>query len=57
MKKPVMVVGGGIGGIQASYDLAEMGIPVFLVESSPSIGGRMAQLIKPSRQMTAPHVF
>lgn len=46
MKKPVMVVGGGIGGIQASYDLAEMGIPVFLVESSPSIGGRMAQLDK-----------
>ena len=46
MKKPVMVVGGGIGGIQASHDLAEMGIPVFLVESSPSIGGRMAQLDK-----------
>jgi len=46
VKKPVMVVGGGIGGIQASHDLAEMGIPVFLVESSPSIGGRMAQLDK-----------
>ncbi len=46
MKKPVMVVGGGIAGIQASHDLAEMGIPVFLVENSPSIGGRMAQLDK-----------
>ncbi|HWQ79966.1 MAG TPA: FAD-dependent oxidoreductase [Anaerovoracaceae bacterium] len=46
MKKPVMVVGGGIGGIQAAHDLAEMGIPVFLVEHSPSIGGRMAQLDK-----------
>jgi len=46
MKKPVMVVGGGIAGIQASSDLAEMGIPVFLVESSPSIGGRMGQLDK-----------
>ena len=46
MKKPVMVVGGGIGGIQAAHDLAEMGIPVFLVERSPSIGGRMAQLDK-----------
>jgi len=46
MKKPVMVVGGGIAGIQASTDLAEMGIPVFLVESSPSIGGRMGQLDK-----------
>ncbi len=46
MKKPVMVIGGGIAGIQASHDLAEMGIPVFLVESTPSIGGRMAQLDK-----------
>ena len=46
MKKPVMVVGGGIAGIQAATDLAEMGIPVFLVEKSPSIGGAMAQLDK-----------
>ena len=46
MKKPVMVVGGGIAGIQASFDLAEMGIPVFLIESTSSIGGRMAQLDK-----------
>lgn len=46
VKKPVLVVGGGIGGIQASHDLAEMGIPVFLVEKTPSIGGRMAQLDK-----------
>lgn len=46
MKKPVLVLGGGIAGIQASLDLAEMGIPVFLVENSPSIGGRMAQLDK-----------
>ena len=46
MKKPVLVLGGGIAGIQASLDLAEMNIPVFLVENSPSIGGRMAQLDK-----------
>lgn len=46
MKKPVLVVGGGIAGIQASLDLAEMNVPVFLVEESPSIGGRMAQLDK-----------
>ncbi len=46
MKKPVLVVGGGIAGIQASTDLADMGVPVFLVESTPSIGGRMAQLDK-----------
>lgn len=46
MKKPVLVVGGGIAGIQASLDLAENGVPVFLVEESASIGGRMAQLDK-----------
>jgi heterodisulfide reductase subunit A-like polyferredoxin len=46
MKKPVLVLGGGIAGIQASLDLAEMGIPAFIVENSPSIGGRMAQLDK-----------
>ena len=35
----VMVVGGGIGGIQSSLDLAESGYKVYLVESKPSIGG------------------
>ncbi len=44
--KDVLVVGGGISGIQAALDLAEMGIRVHLVEKSPSIGGRMAQLDK-----------
>ncbi|MHC4593488.1 MAG: FAD-dependent oxidoreductase [Planctomycetota bacterium] len=44
--KIVMVVGGGIAGIQAALDLAEMGVEVFLVEQQPSIGGRMAQLDK-----------
>lgn len=42
----VMVVGGGISGIQASLDLAESGYYVYLVESSPAIGGVMAQLDK-----------
>ncbi len=42
----VMVVGGGIGGVQSALDLAEAGYKVYLVESSPSIGGRMAQLDK-----------
>lgn len=46
MHKKILVVGGGIAGIQASLDLADMGIEVFMVESSPSIGGRMAQLDK-----------
>jgi heterodisulfide reductase subunit A len=41
-----MIVGGGIAGIQAALDLAEMGVEVFLVERQPSIGGRMAQLDK-----------
>jgi len=42
----VLVIGGGISGIQASLDLASRGFKVYLVESSPSIGGRMAQLDK-----------
>jgi len=46
MKKPVLVLGGGIAGIQAALDLAEMDVPVFLVESAPALGGRMAQLDK-----------
>jgi len=41
-----MVVGGGIAGIQASLDLAELGYRVYLVESSPAIGGEMAKLDK-----------
>ncbi len=42
----VMVVGGGISGIQASFDLADSGYKVYLVEKSPAIGGHMAQLDK-----------
>jgi len=42
----VMVVGGGISGIQASLDLADSGYRVYLVEKSPAIGGKMAQLDK-----------
>jgi heterodisulfide reductase subunit A len=42
----VMVVGGGIAGIQASLDLADLGFYVYLLERSPSIGGVMAQLDK-----------
>jgi len=42
----VMVVGGGISGIQASLDLASAGFKVYLVEKSPSLGGKMAQLDK-----------
>jgi len=42
----VLVVGGGVGGMQASLDLAEGGYKVYLVEKGPSIGGVMAQLDK-----------
>ncbi len=42
----VMVVGGGIAGMQAALDLANSGFFVYLVERSPSIGGVMSQLDK-----------
>ncbi len=42
----VVVVGGGIAGTQASLDLADCGFRVYLVESSPAIGGAMSQLDK-----------
>src|SRR3989304_2961382 len=41
-----LVVGGGIGGMQAALDLAESGIKVYLAETKPSIGGVMSQLDK-----------
>jgi heterodisulfide reductase subunit A len=46
MQKAVMIIGGGVAGIQASLDLANRGFKVYLVERTPSIGGRMAQLDK-----------
>jgi len=42
----VLIVGGGIGGIQAALDLADSGFYVYLVEASPAIGGVMPQLDK-----------
>jgi len=42
----VMVVGGGITGMQSALDLADSGFYVYLVERSSSIGGMMAQLDK-----------
>ena len=42
----VLVVGGGIAGMQAALDLANSGFYVYLVERSPSIGGGMSQLDK-----------
>jgi len=40
----VLVVGGGIGGMQAALDLADSGLKVYLVERQSAIGGHMAQL-------------
>jgi heterodisulfide reductase subunit A len=40
----VMVVGGGVGGMRAAIDLAEAGLSVTLVEATPGLGGRVAQL-------------
>jgi heterodisulfide reductase subunit A2 len=42
----VLVVGGGIAGMQSAIDLADSGYYVYLLEKSPSIGGSMAQLDK-----------
>ncbi len=42
----VMVLGGGIAGMQASLDLADSGYYVYLVERSSAIGGVMSQLDK-----------
>ncbi len=41
-----LVIGGGIAGVQAALDLANAGARVYLVEKSPVLGGRMAQLDK-----------
>ena len=46
LRSSVLVIGGGISGIQASLDLIKLGFKVFLVEIKPTIGGTMAQLDK-----------
>ncbi len=46
MEGTVLVIGGDIAGIQTSLDLTELGFKVYLVEKTPSIGGRMSQLDK-----------
>jgi len=46
VEKRALVIGGGIAGIQAALDVAQAGYEVTLLERSPSIGGKMAQLDK-----------
>ena len=44
MQGAVLVVGGGIAGMQAALDMANSGFYVYLVEKSPAIGGAMAPI-------------
>ncbi len=46
VEQAVLIIGGGIAGIQAALDTAELGIKTYMVEKSPSIGGNMARLVK-----------
>ena len=46
VNKRVLVIGGGVAGMQAALDCAEGGLDVILVEKSPSVGGMMARLDK-----------
>ena len=50
INKRVLIIGGGVAGIQAALDCADGGVPVVLVERQPTIGGKMAKLDK-----TFPH--
>ena len=42
--KKALIIGGGVAGLSAGIDLAEEGYEVYLVEKSPTIGGKMAKL-------------
>ena len=46
VKDRVLVIGGGVAGIQSALDIADLGYKTYLVEREPSIGGHMAQLDK-----------
>ncbi len=46
LRGSVLVVGGGVAGMQSALDLANTGFYVYLLEKSPSIGGAMARLDK-----------
>jgi heterodisulfide reductase subunit A len=47
----VLVIGGGIGGIQATIDLANSGFKVFLLDEKPYLGGKMVQLYRTFEDM------
>ena len=55
--KPVgaaLIVGAGIGGMQAALALANSGIKAYLLDSSPAIGGTIAQIAKSFPTNTSP---
>jgi len=52
--KKALVIGGGIAGLEAALDLADAEVDTVLVERSPSVGGRMAQLCKTFPTMDCP---
>ena len=52
----VLVLGGGIAGIQAALDMANSGFYVYLVEKTPSIGGAWRSLTRPSLPTIVPCV-
>ena len=54
-KKSILVVGGGISGISVAVEAAEVGYEVYLVEKSPYLGGRVAQLNKYFPKMCPPY--
>jgi heterodisulfide reductase subunit A len=54
VSREVLVIGGGVAGIQASLDLADCGLHVHLVERRPTIGGYMPSSPTSFRRTTAP---
>ncbi|MDE5879528.1 MAG: FAD-dependent oxidoreductase, partial [Desulfovibrio sp.] len=54
MSNAILVVGGGFSGLTAALEAAELGHDVFLVEKSPWLGGRGAQLSKYFHQLCPP---
>ena len=53
VNKDVLVIGGGVAGIQAALDLADAGLKVTIVERETTIGGTMASSTRPSPPSTA----
>ena len=55
--KSVLVIGGGLAGMQAAEDLADMGFQVYLIEKEPFLGGLAAKAVRFFQQMTVLYAF